>query len=304
MSKNPIVPCLWFDDQAEEAAAFYTKTFPRSRIGTIAHYPESVNTPSQKPAGSVLTVDFEVAGQRFTALNGGPVFVKNPSISFFVHVDGPDAANRLYAALKEGGKELMPIDNYPWSERYGWVMDRYGVSWQVIAGRRPEEGATIVPCLMFSDSNRGNARRAMETYARIFKDGKIEAAANYEPGEGPEGLIKHGRFRIAGQEMIAMDSHIAHGFGFNEGISLEVICANQDEIDHYWAALSEGGKPGRCGWLTDSFGISWQIVPAQMTSWMGHEDKAARARTYGAIMRMGKLEIAELERAFQGEETG
>lgn len=304
MEKSPIVPCLWFDDQAEEAASFYTKTFPRGRIGAVSHYPESVKTPSNKPAGSVLTVDFEVGGQRFTALNGGPAFVKNPSISFFVHVDTPDEANRLYAALKEGGKELMAIGHYPWSERYGWVEDRYGVSWQVMAGRRPEGSAMIVPCLMFSGSNGGKARSAIDTYLRAFPSGQIEALAEYEEGEGPKGFIKHGRFQIAGQEMIAMDSHIEHAFGFNEGISLQVMCRNQEEIDNYWAVLSEGGKAGPCGWLADSFGVSWQIVPARMAEWMNHEAKAARERVFAAMMQMGKLEMAKLERAFRGEGRG
>jgi len=142
---RPIVPCLWLDDDAEAAAAFYTATFPDGRITAVSYYPESFDAPGGQPRGSVLTVEFEVAGQRFTALNGGPMFTLNPSISFFVFVDSPDEADRLFAALLEGGTALMPIDTYPWSERYGWVKDRFGVSWQVLAGPRQPGGAMLVP---------------------------------------------------------------------------------------------------------------------------------------------------------------
>ena len=95
MSRNPIIPCLWFDDQAEPAAAFYTKTFPDGRITAVSHYPESFDNPGGKPRGSVLTVELEVAGQRFTALNGGPQFTINPSVSFFAHVTTAEGATRL-----------------------------------------------------------------------------------------------------------------------------------------------------------------------------------------------------------------
>lgn len=301
MNSSPIVPCLWFDHQAEEAAAFYVATFPQGRIRAVAHYPESVETPSGKPSGSVLTVDFEVAGQRFTALNGGPQFVKNPSISFFAQVETAEEADRLYAALAEGGHPLMPLGSYPWSERYGWVADRFGVSWQVMTTKRGPGAAMIVPCLMFSGAVGGKAGEAIETYVRTFEGGLVESLERYTEKEGAAGWIKHGRFRLAGQEMIAMDSPVPHAFGFNEAISLQVMCESQAEVDRHWAALSEGGKEGPCGWLSDRFGVSWQIVPSKIAAWMSSPDRAARERAFGAMMKMGKLEIAELQRAFDGE---
>lgn len=300
MSKTPIVPCLWFDTQAEEAAKFYIETFGDGRVTAVAHYPETVETPSPNPKGSVLTVDFEVAGQAFTALNAGPAIVKNPAISFFVQVESREEADRFYAAFAEGGKVLMPLDAYPWSERYAWVEDRFGVSWQIITGRRPKESGTIATCLMFSGPVGGKASSAMESYARIFPHGRMTQIERYTAEEGNEGWVKHGRFQLDGQEIIAMDSPIPHAFGFNDGISLQVFCANQAEVDAYWAALSEGGEAGPCGWLKDRFGVSWQIVPARITEWITTADKAARDRVFEAILRMEKLEIATLERAFEG----
>lgn len=299
MSGQPIVPCIWLDDQAEQAAAFYARTLPGGRVGALSRYPESSDNPGGRPRGSVLTVEFEVAGHRFTALNGGPLFVVNPSISFFVQADTTEDADRLFSALADGGEALMPLGTYPWSERYGWAKDRFGVSWQVMAGRR-RGGATIVPCLMFSGAQHGRAEEAMRTYAGIFPGGRVDGVERYAAGEGPPGTVKHGRFALAGQEMVAMDSHVEHGVTFNEGLSLQVMCRDQGEVDRYWGALAEGGEHGPCGWLKDRFGLSWQVVPVGIAEWMSGRDPAARDRAFGAMLRMTKLDIAELERAYRG----
>ncbi|AKU92551.1 VOC family protein [Vulgatibacter incomptus] len=297
---SPIVPCLWFDDQAEEAASFYTKTFPKGRVTAVSHYSESRDNPGGKPRGSVLTVEFEIAGQRFTALNGGPIFVINPSISFFAHVDEVGEAERLFGLLSDGGDVLMPFGSYPWSEGFGWAKDRFGVSWQVIAGRRAPGSASIVPCLMFTDAQKGKANEAMEAYVRIFPGGKIQSVERYAAGEGPTGTVKHARFVVAGQDLIAMDSPIEHGFGFNGAVSLQVMCKDQGEVDRYWEALSEGGERGPCGWLKDRFGLSWQIVPIAMVEWMASRDAAARDRAFEAMLGMKKLDVAALQAAFEG----
>lgn len=296
---KPIVPCLWFDDQAEEAAAFYAKTLPGGRITAVSHYPESTDNPSGKPRGSVLTVELDVAGQCFTALNGGPRFVMNPSVSFFVRVETAADADSLFAALADGGEALMDIGKYPWSERYGWVKDRFGVSWQVMAGRKPAD-PTIVPCLMFSGAQHKKAEEAIRLYTSVFPDGRIEAMERYTAGEGPEGSVKHGRFVVDGQTMVAMDSHLAHGITFNEGLSFQIMCKDQPEVDRYWDALSDGGEKGPCGWLKDRFGVSWQVVPTSITKWMASTDSAARDRAFSEMLKMKKLEIARLERAFAG----
>ena len=297
---STITPSIWLDDQAEAAAAFYVRTFPAGRIVATSHYPESSDSPSGRPRGSVLTVELEVAGQRFTALNGGPLFIPNPSISFFVHVDTAAEVDLLYAALAEGGDALMPLGSYPWSERYAWVKDRFGVSWQVIVGRRAEGGATIAPCLMFAGAQHGRAEEAMRLYAGIFPGGRIDSVERYAAGEGPPGTVKHGRFVVAGQEMVAMDSHVAHGFTFNEALSFQVQCADQAELDRLWDALGEGGAHGPCGWLKDRFGLSWQVVPSRIGTWITSTDAAARDRMFAAMMQMTKLDIAALERAYEG----
>jgi predicted 3-demethylubiquinone-9 3-methyltransferase (glyoxalase superfamily) len=299
LSGGPIVPCIWLDDQAEQAARFYTDTFPGGRTTATSYYPASGDNPSGKPSGSVLTVEFELAGQRFTALNGGPQFTINPSISFFVHVDTPAEAERLFKKLESGGQVLMALGEYPWSPRYGWVKDHFGVSWQVIAGRRPPGGSVIAPCLMFTGSRHGQAEAALRAYAGILRDAHVEAIERYAAAEGPEGTVKHGRISVAGQTLLAMDSHLEHGFTFNEGLSLQVMCENQAQLDRYWAALSEGGEEGPCGWLKDRFGVSWQVVPTRIAEWMASKDTQARDRAFHAVMGMRKLDIAAIEAAFE-----
>lgn len=113
-----IVPCLWFDQQAEEAVQFYTTTIPNSRIGDISRYGEG----APLPAGTALTVTFELEGQSYMALNGGPHFSFTPAVSFVIHCDSQEEIDRLWAALGEGGAY----------ERCGWLRDRYGLSWQIV----------------------------------------------------------------------------------------------------------------------------------------------------------------------------
>jgi predicted 3-demethylubiquinone-9 3-methyltransferase (glyoxalase superfamily) len=159
-----ITPCLWFADEAEEAATFYTGLFANSRILRVSRYPREGHEIHGRPEGSVMTVDFELNGQRITALNGGPVFK------------------------------------------------------------------------------------------------------------------------------------------LSEAISLQVFCQSQTEIDHYWETLSQGGDPAaqQCGWLKDRFGLSWQVVPANLADMMTHPEPARQNRVMKALLQMKKLDIAALGQAFAG----
>lgn len=300
MSSSLLVPCLWFDDQAELAADFYARTFPGGRAHVSSVFPDSSENPSEKEAGTVMTVDFEIAGQRFVALNGGPKFKPNPSVSFFVDVLAPEEASRLFAALAEGGEVRMPIDAYPWSDRYGWVQDRFGISWQVNTTRMRADATAIAPCLLFTNEQRGRAEEAMTLYTSVLPDSRIDSLRRYPEGQDAAGLVMHARFTLAGLPMAATDSHIPHGFAFNEALSFQVLCADQAEVDRYWERLSEGGAPGPCGWLKDRFGLSWQVIPRDLPRWFGSDDAAARRRVFRAMMHMGKLDVATMQRAFEG----
>ena len=167
-ANKPITPCLWFDSQAEEAARFYTGIFKNSKLGKISRYTEAGTEVHGQPAGKVMTVEFELNGQPFTALNGGP------------------------------------------------------------------------------------------------------------------------------------------HFKFNEAVSFQIMCGDQEEVDYYWNKLTPGGDPKaqQCGWVKDKFGLSWQVVPTRLIELMSDSDREKAGRTMQAMLKMKKLDIAELERAHDGETVG
>ncbi len=121
---KPIAPCLWFDDQAEQAAAFYTAIFPNSRIVATTRYGHAGHDIHGRAAGSVMTVEFELNGQPFTALNGGPVFKFNEAVSFQVHCASQEELDHYWSRLSQGGDER--------AQQCGWLKDRFGVSWQIV----------------------------------------------------------------------------------------------------------------------------------------------------------------------------
>jgi|SRR5690625_73879 len=134
-----IIPCLWFDDRCKEAMEFYTSFFPGGKINDIRYYPEDAkNEYLKNRQGKVLTGSFELAGFHFRTLDGGPVFKPNPSISFILNFDpskdenATETVDFFWKKLSEGGKMLMELREYPFSKKYGWCEDRFGVSWQII----------------------------------------------------------------------------------------------------------------------------------------------------------------------------
>jgi len=255
-----IIPHLWFDYKAEEAAEFYVSLFRNSLIKTIARYSEAGAKAAGMPLGAVMTIEFELAGKKFVGLNGGPFFSFSPAISFFVGCDTIEEVERLYEKLSGQGSVLMPLDSYPFSERFAWVNDRYGVSWQLYKG---EYGQKITPCLMFVKNQYGKASDAMQFYTSLFKNSSIDLSVPYTKEEGEkEGAIKHGKFTLDGEQFIAMDSGHDHQFTFTPAVSFLVECEDQGEIDHFWNNLSAVPEAEQCGWLMDKYGISWQVVPS------------------------------------------
>ena len=276
---HTIYPCLWFDGQAKEAARFYLDAFPGARI--------TVDSP--------MVVNFEIAGQRFMALNGGPQFRINPSISFFVVMETEKETEAAWEKLLDGGSVLMPLDRYDWSEKYGWLQDRFGVSWQLAFGKLEDVGQAVTPSLLFTGAQHGKAEAAIQLYTSLFGNSSVTGMLRYSEGEDAAGTVKHAQFNLNGYVMMAMDSSLPHQFGFNEGVSFVLTCDTQEEIDHYWEKLSEGGEEGRCGWLRDRFGVSWQVIPSMLQRLMS--DSSRSQRVTQAFMQMRKFDIKKLEEA-------
>ncbi len=277
---NSIYPCLWFDGNAKEAAELYCNAFEDAAL--------KICTP--------MVVTFYIKGRQFMGLNGGPSFRPNPSISFFNICKTADELDRAWSLLSEEGKVMMPLDSYPWSSRYGWVEDKYGVSWQLTLGLLESDQADVFPALMFTGEQNGKASRAIDFYTTLFKNSAVDFVAKYEAGEhDTEGNIKHAQFSINGSRMSAMDSTGPHNFGFNEGVSLVINCETQEEIDFYWVNLSEGGQEGKCGWCQDVYGVWWQVVPSILGSLMSDPEKAPKVTE--AFMKMTRFDIEALRKA-------
>lgn len=299
----PIVPCLWFDNEGEEAVALYTSLFSDSAKGGVLRFGKAGQEVHGRSEGSVMSGEFRLAGRSFTALNGGPLFKFTPAASLFVHCGSEADVDRLWNRLVADGEVLMPLDRYEWSDRYGWLSDRYGLSWQIMLDREPREGIEIAPSLLFTGDVAGKAEAAMHTYMDIFPASAIVDMHRYGPGEQDhKGYVKYARFTLAGRSFSIMDSSVAHGFGFTEAFSFQVLCDSQSEIDRYWEALRAGGDPAaqQCGWLKDRFGVSWQIVPSVLSRLLAGPDRAAADRVMNALLEMGKLDIAALEAAHAG----
>ncbi len=302
-SSQKIVPNLWYDRQAEEAANFYASNFKNSRIDGIIRAVKAGNEIHGLPEGTVMTVEFELERQKFVAINGGPLFKFNPAVSFLVACRTRDEVETLWEKLSPGGAPLMELGEYPFSEKYGWIQDKYGLSWQVMAmGNRPA-GPKITPTLMFVGAQHGKAEAAIRFYTSAFDDAKIGDILRYGKNEEPdkEGTIKHAAFTLENQDFAAMDSAFRHDFTFNEAVSLMVGCQTQQEIDRYWGKLTaDGGQEGMCGWLKDKFGVSWQVAPTILSEMLRDPDPRKVERVTSAFLQMKKLDIAELRKAYAG----
>lgn len=296
-----ITPHLWFDTQAKEATAFYASVFPDSEV-------KSIRTITGTPSGDCDIVSFTLWGMQCMAISAGPYFSCNPSISFMVNFDpssDPAAEEHIrtvWEKISEGGKILMPFGAYPFSKQYGWVEDRYGVSWQLIlTDPAGETRPPIMPSLLFVGDVCGKAEEASDFYLSVFKDSTRGIISRYPSGMEPdkEGTVMFTDFKIGGQWFIAMDSGHEHKFAFNEAISFIVKCDSQEEIDYYWSALSADPASEQCGWLKDKYGISWQVTPTRMDEMMREGTKEQVDRVTQAFLQMKKFDIATLEAAYK-----
>lgn len=283
---NNIFPCLWYDGDAKESADFYCKIFN----GKI-----TADTP--------MVLNIELFGQKLMLLNGGPHFEKNASVSLMVMCETEEEVQKYWDQLEDGGIVLMALDSYPWSKKYGWIRDKFGVTWQLYLVEKKSE-QRIIPTLMFIHQNNGKAMEAMKLYTEVFPNSKIDGVLKYGDGVGDENHevpenVQHAHFQINGYSLFCMDNSYDHKFDFNEGISMVIMTENQEETDHLWNSLiADGGRESMCGWLKDKFGMSWQIVPKRLIELMSDSDQLKAQKVVQAMMKMQKIVIKDLEEAY------
>jgi predicted 3-demethylubiquinone-9 3-methyltransferase (glyoxalase superfamily) len=292
-----ITPHLWFDTEAKEAAEFYTSLLPDSKVTNIT-------TLHDTPSGDCDVVSFVLADQPFMAISAGPHFTFNPSVSFHLKFKTKDEVDAIWEKLSAGGKVLMPLDAYPFSERYGWIEDKYGLSWQVMYAGTNDIQQTITPVLMFVGTVCGKTEEAVTFYTSVFHHATTVFLTRYGQGDEPdkEGTVKYVAFTLEGMEFGAMDSAHAHHFAFNEAISFLVPCETQAEIDYYWEKLSADPQAEQCGWLKDQFGLSWQIWPTAIGEMMKNGTPEQIDRITQAFLPMKKFDLATLQKAYAGKE--
>lgn len=292
---NKIVPFLIYDKQAVEAAEFYCQAIPNSMVKGVI---EIENTPS----GTIQMVDFSLAGNTMHALNAGPYFKFTPAISLMVICPTAVEVDEIWSKLSDGAEVLMELGSYPFSERYGWLQDKFGLSWQIIYAPMPLTHPMVTPVMMFTGEVYGKAKEAIEKYRSLFPNSQINEIVTYQKGEEPdtEGAIKYASFSLFGQQFAAMESAYDHGFGFTEAFSFAVLCSDQAELDSYWDCLSAHPDAEQCGWLKDQFGVWWQLWPENLPNLMFTPDREARNRGMQAVTTMKKLIIADVIAAYEG----
>lgn len=275
--QNQIIPCLWFSSNAAEVADYYSGIFNDC-------YVESSN-----PVVTML----QIMGSRLMFLNGGENYKVNPAISYFIYCGSSEEAERLYELLSAEGKIMIPLGKYDWAEKYAWVEDKYGVSWQIDADdiQVPEK---ITPALLFTGAKVNWVETVSEFYTGIFNPSMKLFSMPAAPEVGlDQGSILFSQIKLLKSVMNLMAGPGQHSFDFTPGNSFCVICETQDEIDYYWERLGEGGRYDMCGWLADQFGVSWQIVPAGLGKWITHPEKGKAC--VDAMLKMKKLIISELK---------
>ena len=278
-----ITPAIWCDGTADEAAQFYADVF---RDASIA----------EQAPGFATTVS--IHGFKLSLINGGNQYAPNPSISCILNFDpllfgGEEQAraylDELYKRLSTGGV-LMELGEYPFSPRYAWVRDRFGMTWQLmLTDPDGDPRPFIIPSFMFGGTNHAHAEEATDAWITLFDNSRRGALYRYEEG-GPldAGTVMFTDFTLRGTWMAATDSGAFHDFTFTPGVSIIVSCRDQEEIDRYWAGLSAVPEAERCGWCVDRWGVSWQVVPHNIAELM------ADAATRDKILHMGKIDLAKL----------
>lgn len=288
-----IVPNIWCNGNARELAEFYSEVFRNTRIIGSQQYPTEGLPDFQKDmAGKDVTVDFEIDGLPITLINADDTYRPNPALGFMVNFDpaqfedAEEYLNQAYELLKEGGRVLMELGEYPFSKRYAWVEDRAGVSWQLIM-TRPENDPRphIIPAFMFCGQAQGKCAEAVDYWCETIPGSQVGQRVPYPHNDE----VMFSEFQLAGQWFTAMDSGVPQDFSFVGGAALLINAKDQEEIDYLWSMLAEQEQP--CGWCVDKFGVAWEIIPENFGELMQHPD------SYQAMMGMKKIVIADFPNA-------
>lgn len=286
---HSIIPHLWYDKEAKEAAMFYISLFDHSSL-------VNATTIEGTPSGEAEIIRFEIAGQPFSAISAGPYFKFNPSISLMVACNSIEEVDVIWNVLSDGGLVLMALGEYPFSRKYGWIQDRFGLSWQLIINDSLQTTQKIMPNMLFSNDSCGKAEEAVKYYVDVFKNSAVKMISKYGKGEAKslEAKVNYSEFNLNGYNLSAMDNAFDVDFSFNEAFSFIISCDDQSEIDYYWEKLSAVPVAEQCGWLKDRFGVSWQIIPSNLDDLLLNGSQEEKKTMTEAFLKMKKINIDAL----------
>jgi predicted 3-demethylubiquinone-9 3-methyltransferase (glyoxalase superfamily) len=240
-----IISQLMFSGDIEEAVGFYVKAFGgNSKITTIF-----------APSAEEKRVSFLLAGQEFEAITGKTIF--SPAISFTVNCKNAEEVDRFWHYYLENGTIMMELGEYPFSKRFGWIADKYGLSWQIMLNEQSSQ--KIVPSLMFVGENYGLGEEAIQFYTAAFPHAKIESLERVEQDEAFDvaGTVRHAVFTLADQVFVLTENGYQHQFMMNNAISFVVYVEDKKEMEAYQKRLSLASKDG----TKDKYGVHWIVVP-------------------------------------------
>ncbi|WP_105114626.1 VOC family protein [Streptococcus suis] len=284
-----IIPHLWYDTEAKEAAAFYVDLFGGKIDWTY--------TITDTPSGDADLVQFQLGDMTLSAISAGPYFKLNESMSLMVSVGDKAELTRLYEALSDGGHVLMPLAEYPFSPYYVWLEDRFGLSWQLSYAPDLDKPYQFDICLLFSQDQVGLAQPMLDYYKDKLPQAHLGRLSYYGEGEAAVAAAKlnYAELFIGDQKIIAMD----HGYGgvasFNEAFSFMVYVDSQEEAESWYEKVSAVPEAEICGWAKDQFGISWQIVPRILMEAYDSASPEKVKAVNAAVMTMKRLDIATIQ---------
>lgn len=284
---NKFANCLWFNGKVEEAADFYLNLFQETKRNRTLYFVEDAHGTT----GDILTISLTLDNQEFVLLNGGPDFVMTPAISYVINCTDAGHLKRIWEELSKDGEMLMDLDNLPGVGLFGWLNDKYGVSWQLKVGDGKEK---ITPCFMFANNLYGKAKDAMETWIQYFHNGSILSQSTDNDGN-----LTIGEFELFGQHFLAMDSAMNHDFTFSMANSFYVYCEDQNEIDNLWDTVTKDGEEYPCGWMMDKFGVPWQTVARDMDDLIDIKEPKKALAVTKELYKMKKIDINLLRKVYE-----
>ncbi|CQR25250.1 glyoxalase/bleomycin resistance protein/dioxygenase superfamily protein [Streptococcus varani] len=285
-----IIPHLWFDREALEAAQLYTSPFPDSHM-------DWTHDLTDTPSGDAVLVQFQLANLTLAAISAGPYFKLNESTSLMVHFQNKDELDRIFETLSEAGRVLMPLGEYPFNSYYVWLEDQFGLSWQFFYSPENSRAVQLEICLLFSQEQVGQVRSFLEKAQALFPNSQIGTVNHYQENEKQEAKaqINYGELLLNQQRLVVMENGFGGENSFNEAFSLMVYTDSQEETQRLYQQLSHVPESEQCGWVKDEFGISWQIVPRPLMDAYQILSKEEMKPVHDAILTMKRLNYDEIK---------